>query len=76
MPRSFLITKLHKWKSSCNEDDAAESHLVSDVGVRSTDMCCERLPGEDQVLLVQNISEERKDDVAAVDSFAGLIGAC
>ena len=57
MPRSFLITKLHKWQDSAGVEDG----MISDDDVQVTDACTERLNNDDQTVQVQNLSTKYND---------------
>ena len=54
MPRSFLITKLHKWKD-CN---VVEEVMLSDADTNVTDVCSEHLDNGEQNVQVQTLSSE------------------
>jgi len=63
MPRSFLITKLHKWKDS----GVVEDGMV--CGDDVTDACVERIDDdEDQVVHVQNLSTECDNFTADINA--------
>jgi len=66
MPRSFLITKLHKWKDS----GAIEDGMVCGDDVHVTDACDERIDDEDQMVQVEDFSTEGDNFTANIDAVS------
>jgi len=64
MPRSFLITKLHKWKDS----GVVEDGMICDDDVHVTDV--ERIDDEDQTVQVQDLSTDCDNFTANVDAVS------